>query len=46
MQGLYARSCKFYLKTQKNQSFLTGFVELMTGFEPVTSSLPRKCSTY
>ena len=31
---------------EKNQSFLTDFLELMTGFEPVTSSLPRMRSTY
>ena len=30
----------------KDQSFLTGQLELMTGFEPVTSSLPRMRSTY
>ena len=32
-------------KPQKNQPFLTGSMELMTGFEPVTSSLPRMRST-
>ena len=29
-------------KTTKNQPFLTGSMELMTGFEPVTSSLPKR----
>ena len=32
-------------KTTKNQPFLTGSMELMTGFEPVTSSLPTGAET-
>ena len=34
-------SCKNHPKTTKNQSFLTGSLELIPGFEPGTSSLPR-----
>ena len=42
--------CIFKGKT-KDQSFLTGQLELMTGFEPVTSSLPKgrnplKCKVF
>ena len=34
-------SCKFHSKTKKELAFLQVLMELMTGFEPVTSSLPR-----
>ena len=32
-------------RTKKERRLSRSFVELLTGFEPVTSSLPRKCST-
>ena len=32
-------------KSIKKPPYMVVFVELLTGFEPVTSSLPRKCST-
>jgi len=35
---------KAFEKT-KDQSFLTGLMELMTGFEPVTSSLPTRAGS-
>ena len=32
-------------RIKKERRLSRSFVELLTGFEPVTSSLPRKCST-
>ena len=32
-------------KKQKLPAFLQGALELMTGFEPVTYALPRRCAT-
>ena len=36
---------QIYPKTKKKSFISEGFLELMTGFEPVTSSLPRMRST-
>jgi hypothetical protein len=39
-------SCRQLLLTATNTSTAMALkLELITGFEPVTSSLPRKCST-
>ena len=34
-----------FYKKQKLPAFLQGALELMTGFEPVTYALPRRCAT-
>ena len=36
---------EFVAAHKKERRLSRSFVELLTGFEPVTSSLPRKCST-
>jgi hypothetical protein len=38
--------CRFFTAAKKNPGFFFAQLELMTGIEPVTSSLPRTCSTY
>ena len=39
--GWRAHSCEIHPKTTKKPAISDWFLELMTGFEPVTSSLPR-----
>ena len=46
MQDLASKPAEKSLEITKNQSFLTGSLELIPGFEPGTSSLPRMRSTY
>ena len=43
--GWSANSCEIRPKTTKKPAISDWFLELMTGFEPVTSSLPRMRST-
>ena len=43
--GWSAHSCETHPKTTKKPAISDWFLELMTGFEPVTSSLPRMRST-
>ena len=45
MQDGILRSCIFRHNKRKEPAFLQVLMELMTGFEPVTSSLPRMRST-
>ena len=45
MQASHVRIAKLTYKQRKEPAFLQVLVELMTGFEPVTSSLPRMRST-
>ena len=40
-----AETCGYRLQTKEKAVFSDCFMELMTGFEPVTSSLPRMRST-
>ena len=45
MQGKRSETAFFVSDTKKEPAFLQVLMELMTGFEPVTSSLPRMRST-
>ncbi len=41
----YARNARADLRRNKKLPISREFLELMTGFEPVTYALPRRCAT-
>ena len=46
MQATASNYPESSLNKEKRLAFLQGVMELMAGFEPATSSLPRMRSTY